>query len=298
MSILAPLVLASSFTANGLPAPKSIKALAMDLDGTILAPGAVLSERTQSAIKKCIERGLKIIIATGRSMESAERYRLPLNAAGPMVYFNGAVVAEMPAGEIIKTTLLDTKAVEICVDLSREMDIHFQVYFLDGKNGEARKITLLAEKDGEERGMYHKHTGILTELGDLKENLKSRGNKTCIKAMYLAEPDVQAKLRPRLDERLGGIVYVAQTLHNFLEIMDKEASKGSGLEFIMERLSLKKEEVIAFGDEENDLPMLKAAGFSVVPSNAKALLKESADLVIGSNAEDSVAAFLEQFFEL
>jgi len=66
----------------------------------------------------------------------------------------------------------------------------------------------------------------------------------------------------------------------------------------MERLSLKREEAIAFGDEENDIPMFARAGFSIAPSNAKDAVKAKADLVIGSNVEDGVAAFLEEFFAL
>ena len=277
-----------------LPNPGKIKVLAMDLDGTILAPEAVLTERTARVMCKCIDRGLKIIIATGRSIESAEPYRSALGANGPMVYFNGALVAEMPGAKILKTTLLDTKAVESCVDISRETGTFFQVFFLE----EEKRIILAAERDVEEREMYRKHTGIHSELGDLKEALRRRGPGCCVKAMFLAEPEQQAVLRPHLEERLGGSVYVTQTHRNFLEVMDAGVSKGEGLKFALESLSLKTEETIAFGDEENDLPMLDAAGFSVAPGNAKDAVKDRVDLVVGTNSEDGVAAFLEEFFQL
>jgi len=280
-----------------LPKPENIKALALDLDGTVLAPGAVLSERTITAVNKCVEKGLKIIIATGRAVEAAERFRTSLGAEGPMVYYNGALVAEMsaefPQGSFLQETLLDKKKAEFCVDLSREMGIYCQIYLFDGK-----RIPLLAEQDGPEREMYYKHTGILAELVDLKAVLNQKEFSGCVKAMFLAEPEFFEKLRLRLDERLGKSVYIAQTLRTFLEVMDAKVSKGQGLSFAMERLSLQREEVIAFGDEENDIPMFAAAGFSVAPSNAKDTVKAKADLVIGSNAEDGVAAFLEKFFAL
>jgi hydroxymethylpyrimidine pyrophosphatase-like HAD family hydrolase len=160
------------------------------------------------------------------------------------------------------------------------------------------RIKLMAETDHPEREMYFKHTGLLSELVDLKEILRKPGLPGCVKAMFLAEPEVQARLRPRIAGRLGNSVYVAQALRTFLEVMDAEVSKGKGLKFIMERCSLKSEEVIAFGDDENDLPMFEAAGFSAAPFNAKDTVKAKADLVIGSNAEDGVAAFLEEFFGL
>ena len=274
--------------------PRNIRALALDLDGTLLAPGGILTHRTVEAVNKCRERGLQLIIATGRAIDAVERFRLSLKAEGPMIYFNGAIVADMPGAEIISSTLLDVKAAEFCADLSREMGVYYQVFF-PGSDAD-RRITLMAERDGPEREMYYKHTGLLAELGDLKEALRRPGVQGCIKSMYLAEPEVQTRLRPRLDERLGKSVYVAQTLKTFLEIMDAKVSKGQGLKTALERRSLRPGEVLAFGDEENDLPMFEAACFSVAPSNAKENVKAAADLVIGSNAEDGVAAFLEEFF--
>ena len=281
--------------------PKNIKALALDMDGTALGPGKVLSDRTIRAVKACRQRGLKVFIATGRAIEAAEPFRLPLGAEGPMIYFNGAVVADMPGGKILKATLLNTEAAAFGVDLARETGAYYQIFFPPGfgpgGNRDSR-IPLMAEQDGPEREMYRDHTGILAEIGDLKEALSRPGLPGLVKSMFLAEPDVQAALRPRLDERLGTSVYIAQTLRNFLEIMDAKVSKGQGLRFAMERVGVKSEEIIAFGDEENDLPMFEAAGFSAAPANAKENVKAAADLVIGSNAEDGVAAFLEEFFDL
>jgi len=287
--------------------PKKIKALVLDLDGTVLGPGKVLSGRCIRAVKACKQRGLGLFIATGRAIEAAEFYRLLLGAEGPMIYFNGAVVAEMPGEKIIRTTLLSTEAVLFGVDLASEMEVYYQVFFPPGehpgRNGESgwsgdQRIVLMAERNGPEREMYYDHTGMRAELGGLREALSRPGLTGCVKSMFLAEPEILAGLRQRLDERLGKSVYIAQTQRNFLEIMDAKVSKGQGLRLVMERLSIRPEEVIAFGDEENDLPMFEAAGFSAAPANAKDSVKAAADIVIGSNAEDGVAAFLEELFGL
>jgi len=281
----------------------TIKALAFDLDGTLLAPGAVLTEGTVKAIKACQERGLQVIITTGRAIEAAEPFRASLGAEGPMVCYNGAIVADMPGNRILSSTLLDVKAVEFCVDFAREKGLYCQAYFpgadfSDGihSDGNASGIILKAERDGPEREMYHKHTGLLAELVDLKEELRRPGLRGCVKAMFLAEPEVLTEIRPRLEEHFKGGVYIAQTLRTFLELMNVKVSKGQGLKFVMERCSLKSEEVIAFGDEESDLTMFGIAGFFAAPSNAKEAVRAKADIVIGSNAEDGVAAFLEGFF--
>jgi len=276
--------------------PKDIKALALDLDGTILAPGVLLKERTIQAVKACQQRGLRIIINTGRTIDGAEPFRAALGIEGPMVYCNGAMVVDMPAGRLLSAVLLDKEAAAFCVDISREMKVYCQVFF-PGDTGEKR-TKLMAEWEGPEREMYFNHAGIRAELGDIKETLSQPGLKGCIKGMFLAEPEVLTAVRAKIDERFGRSIYSAQTLRTFLEIMDAKASKGQGLELVMNHYSLKSEEIIAFGDEENDLPMFAAAGFSVAPSNAKDNVKAAANRVIGSNAEDGVAVFLEEFFGL
>jgi len=288
-----------------IPDKKSIKVLVFDLDGTLLAPGAILTDRALKAVKACQSLGIRIVIATGRGSESAERYRALLGAEGPMIYFNGVMVAEMPEGKILKSTLLNTQVAEYCVDLSREMGVYCQIYFPykifpERVNPSCKETStiLLTERDGPELEFYCKHTDIRPELADLKEALKRAIPGGCVKAMFLAEPEIQAVLRRRLEERFGGTIYIAASARTYLEIMDAKVSKGQGLKFLMEHLSLKSEEVIAFGDEENDSPMFSAAGFSVAPLNAKDSVKAQADLIVGSNAEDGVAAFLEGFFGL
>ena len=276
--------------------PKEIKALVLDLDGTILAPGVKLNERTIRAVKACLQRGLKVIINTGRTIDGAEPYRAALGVEGPMVYCNGAIVMDMPEGRVLSMTLLDLEVAAFCVDLSRETGAYYQVFF-PGKINKKR-TALMAEREGAEREMYFNHAGIRAELGNLKEALSQPGLEGCIKGMFLAEPDVLDALRLKIDKRFGKSIYIAQTLRTFLEIMDSRVSKGQGLKLVMEHYSLKREEILAFGDEENDLPMFAVAGFSAAPFNAKDNVKAAADVVIASNAEDGVAAFLEEFFGL
>ena len=274
--------------------PKKIKALALDLDGTLLAPGSVLSDRTVRAVEAAKQRGIKVIIATGRAIESTEPFRAALGLEGPMIYYNGAIIMDMPGRKILSSTLLDKKAAEFCVDLAGEMGVYYQAFL----SGDGPGIRLMTAQDLPGREMYYKHCGLLAELADLKEVLRSPEVKGCVKTMFLTEPEVQVILRPRLEEHFGDSVYIAQTLRNFLEVMNKNVSKGQALKFFMEKSSIKPEELIAIGDDENDIPMFSAAAYSAAPSGAKDSVKAAATMVIGSNAEDGVAKFMEEFFGL
>jgi Cof subfamily protein (haloacid dehalogenase superfamily) len=272
----------------------NIRALALDLDGTLLGPGGVLSERTVRAVRASRDRGLGVIIATGRAVEAAEKFRIPLGVEGPMVYFNGAVVADMPGGRVLNSTLLDLEAAVFCLRVAREMGVYYQVFFPG--TPEHPRETLMAEQAGPGRDMYHNHTGMLADLGDVEKALDRPGLPGCIKGMFIAEPPVQDRVRARIEERFGGAVYIARTYGTFLEVLSPRISKGKGLLQALEHRGLKPEELIAFGDEENDLPMFEAASWALAPENAKDRVKKAADQVIGSNADDGVAAFLEQTF--
>jgi hydroxymethylpyrimidine pyrophosphatase-like HAD family hydrolase len=116
--------------------------------------------------------------------------------------------------------------------------------------------------------------------------------------MFIAEPEAQERIRPLLERRFGGRIYIARTYTTFLELMAAGVSKGTGLRLAMNHLGLESASVMAFGDEENDLPLFAEAGFSAAPANAKETVRAAADLVIGSNADDGVAEFLEGFFSL
>ncbi|MDR0784573.1 MAG: Cof-type HAD-IIB family hydrolase [Treponema sp.] len=273
-----------------------IKALALDLDGTIVLPDNSLSAYTVDVLQRCMARGLKIILCTGRSSESSEKYRAAIGAEGPMVYFNGAEIVDAPAvkwGVLPQyPALLPLEVVDFCVDLSRSMDVYFQVYFPSAGN----VPRLVTEKISAEWEMYFRHTGTPPIVHDLKESLKTPGLAGAVKGMFLTDFETQEKIRPLLVERFGDRVYVTRTLVTFLEVMASGASKGTGLKRALDRTGIRADETIAFGDEESDLPMFAVAGFSVAPANAKEKVRLAADFVVKANTEDGAAAFLEEWF--
>jgi hydroxymethylpyrimidine pyrophosphatase-like HAD family hydrolase len=293
--------------------PRNIKALALDLDGTILRPDTTLSGRMTGTLRACRERGVQLVICTGRSVGAAEPFRAALGAEGPMVYFNGAELVDMPGARILETTLLEAEAVEFCVDMARAMGIHYQVFLpaatevpaeaavpgaIDTGTPGTPPEVLMVERDGPEAELYRRRTGLVPVIGDIKKAIRAPGVKGCVKGMFIAERAAQDTIRRELARRFGGRLYVAGTYAAFLEIMAAGVSKGRGLETVMRRRDLAAGEVLALGDEENDLPMFGAAGFSAAPASAGEKIRSAADRVFGGNAEDGAAAFLEELFSL
>ncbi|GHV96198.1 haloacid dehalogenase [Spirochaetia bacterium] len=276
--------------------PKKIKALALDLDGTALMPDNTLGERTLSCLKKLIAGGMKVIICTGRAIEAAESYRAAMGAEGPMVFFNGAEVVDMPSGKILSADLLDIDVVDFGIDIARSLGLHYQLYFPAGAVEDSKWEALIIDKVTPEAEMYCNHTGITPVVRDLKEVIAAPGLQGCVKAMFITDPARHNEIRKKMLDRFGGRIYIARTFPTFLEVMNAGVSKGEGLKTVMRHCGLKPEEVIALGDEENDLLMFKEAGFSAAPANARENVREAADHVFGSNAEEGIAAFLEEQF--
>ncbi|MDR1986836.1 MAG: HAD hydrolase family protein [Treponema sp.] len=274
--------------------PAKIKAFALDLDGTCLGRNGSLSGRTIRSLKTCLHRGIQVIICTGRSIDAAEPYRVAIGAEGPMVYFNGAEVVDMPSETMVQAALLSLEAVDYCVDLSRSRGLYYQVYF-PGTPEHPRGI-LMAERQTQETEMYRIHTGIQAVIGDLKQALAQPGLTGCVKGMFISEPWFHEDIRAQLVERFGQGIYIARTLRTFLEIMDAAVSKGRGLRCALAYQGLQDAPVIAFGDEENDLPLFEAATYAAAPANAKELVLRAADFQFGPNTEDGLAAWLEQWF--
>jgi Cof subfamily protein (haloacid dehalogenase superfamily) len=275
---------------------KKIKALALDLDGTALLPNNTLGGYTIEVLKKVIACGIQVMLCTGRAIEAAEPFRAAIGAQGPMVFFNGAEVVDMPSAAMLDAALLDLEAADFGIDLVRSMGLHYQLYLPPGAYGSGKWEALLVEKLTPEAEMYREHTGIEPVVTDLKAAIKTPGLQGCVKAMFITEPERHDEIRKKLIDRFGQRIYVARTFPTFLEIMTTGVSKGAGLKTVMRHRGLDAASVLALGDEENDMLMFNAAGFSAAPSNAREKVKDAADFIFGSNAEEGLASFLEEIF--
>jgi Cof subfamily protein (haloacid dehalogenase superfamily) len=277
-----------------------IKAVASDLDGTLLMPDKTLGERTLKALGACRDRGIKVILATGRGVESVEPYRRTIGAPGPQVYYNGAEVLDMPAGKTIHARLLAAAAVLFCLELARKQGLYLQAYFPAGSLPAALGVPapdreiLLAEKLGPESDYYLKNSGLQALAGDLEGALSVPGLPGIIKCMFITKEERLEGLKNSIRERFGNSVTIVRSSPIYLEILAKGVSKGVGLVRALEYLRIDPKDTIVFGDEENDLPMFAAAGYSAAPANAANMAREAAGFRIGSNAVEGVAAFLEE----
>jgi len=264
------------------------KAIAVDLDGTVLLPDASLSGRTIDTLQACLKLGLPVLFSTGRSPIATTRYAEALGVTGPMVFYNGAAVVDVPSWKVLHTTPVDAELVAACLKIARRADIHFQG-FLTGDR-------LIFERDRPECQIYYQRTGLRGEFANFDDVLANGG--VFYKCMFIAESAILDGTEREIDELLGDTVYRTRSHHNMLEIMAPGISKGASLLRALALRGIDPSGVIAFGDAENDIPMLQAAGLGVAMGNSTQVVKDAALDIALPNTDDGVAVYLEHLLAL
>ncbi|MDR0409933.1 MAG: Cof-type HAD-IIB family hydrolase, partial [Spirochaetaceae bacterium] len=268
-----------------------IKAIVVDLDGTTLGDDAKLTERTCRALRGCMAKGLRVIIATGRSAESAEPYRAALGAEGPMVYYNGSMVLDMPSRAVIDSHYIEQEAIAACADIARAGGSQFCVFLC--KKDDLFSEILATENPSDSAANYSERSGLEFLYGELGDIIRA-GDSYCIKGIFVDEEKKLRRVRENIHEKLGGKVTCVMSADYILEILPIGVSKASGMSAALKSYGLSPRDAIAFGDEENDIEMLSLAAYSVAPSNARHSAREAAKLTIDAHNKDGLAVFLEK----
>ena len=201
--------------------------------------------------------------------------------AEPVVCYQGAAVVDPQSGEFILHEPIELEvAREAIVELTALG--HSPNCYVDDR--------LYVAEHTEYSRLYAGFQHIpVEEVGDLATWLE----KPPTKLVAVAEPPVLAEIRPHLERRLGVRAFLTTSLPYMLEIGNPEVTKGSGLSFVAERLGLRLDRVVAFGDGENDVELLEAAGFGVAVEGGHARLRAVADTTCPAPADEGVASVIE-----
>ncbi len=247
-----------------------IKMIVTDLDDTLLRTDKTISERTQTVLAKCREKKIKVVYATGRG--NSAKLLVPSELFDGFVYMNGALAY---AGDNLVYNRL------IPMDYVREL--------LAAADRAGIRIAA-------ERGGYHYSNFNVTETwpwiphfekADFK-NLNIEAEKLYAVIENQQVPDL---LRQYLHEEL----YMVTTRDGLCMIMHKEAVKSKGVEALAEYWGIKHKETVAFGDDLNDMDLIKYSGVGVAMSNAVEDIRNTADYICDSNDNDGVAKWLEEY---
>lgn len=262
------------------------KLIALDMDGTLLNENKTISKENFEAIQNAREKGVKIVLATGRPVKGIKKYLKELNLLTGDDYavaFNGAVVQNTKTDEVIAETLLTMDDVKYLYNLSKKLGVNIHV---------STPTSCITPKHNKYSQYEADMNGIDIEISDLD---LLDPNTTIIKIMFIDHESLLDKVIEKLAKEIYDKYTVVRSAPFFLEFINKRANKGIGVEILAKSLGIKKEEVICMGDAGNDIHMVEYAGLGVAMGNAFPELKEIANYVTKTNEENGVAHVINKF---
>lgn len=268
----------------------SIKLIATDLDGTLMAPDHMtVTQRTKDALMKAKEKGVKIVIATGRALNATDSVVSQIPFVDYILYCNGAAVYDRENNkEIYENPICEADAIRI-TDFLIANPIHFHIY-KDGKIF-APKNVLNFTADTQLPEEFLKEFMKQVILVDSAYDAVNGGGVQVMDTFNVPE-NLKNELFALVDE-LGLITTSA--VKSEIAITAKGADKGSAIKGLCDALGITADEVMTFGDAPNDCPMLEFAKYSFAMGNGAEICKQTANFTAPSNAEDGVAAMVEKY---
>ncbi|MTV82957.1 sugar-phosphatase [Secundilactobacillus folii] len=265
----------------------AIKLIAIDIDGTLVNDQKQLTQHTIDTITTARQQGIKVVLCTGRPITGVKQYLAPLDISGNNEYvvtFNGSLAQTISGKAIVHHNI----TLEDYIDLeaaARKGGVHFHVETTDYIYTTNRNIS-----------PYTIAEAFLIKMPIKYRTAEEITDKlTIVKGMFVDEPKRLSAFIKNFPEVLKERFYVVQSEPYFLEAMNKKASKGNAVAELATQLGIAQDEVMAIGDQGNDLTMVKFAGTGVAMGNAIDDLKKTAQFVTKTNEEDGVAYAIEKF---
>lgn len=269
-----------------------IKLVALDLDGTTLREDKTFSPRLIEAIKKVQERGITVAICSGRAPESVQEFAHILKldeGTGYCVCFNGGAIINLK--EITKDLYVSTINAYDLIDIEELASEHECVV-----HAYSTRRVLLTESN-----MVFTEMEIAASMQPFEQLLfpdEVDVNERAYKLIAVGDADKLDEVRANAPADFAERFNIARTHPNFLEFMAKGCSKGSALSHLCEILGITMENVVAFGDAENDIEMVRDCGVGVAVGNAMPTLKAVTKYSTLHYMDDGVAVYLEKLLNL
>lgn len=263
----------------------SFRLAVFDLDGTLLGPDKEISPANSAAVARLQALGYRIVLASGRPHFNILRFHEQLGLTGPIVSGNGSLVKVAETNEIWRALLLERAVASVLLDEGRTLGIT-QVW--DGPQGVV----------GWERTRHLEILEVRTKaryevVGDPR--LRFPGESP-FKILWIADENTITELEKNWRARLGTSCYITITDPEYLEFSHPAVNKATALEIVAQREGIPREQIVFFGDGDNDAELLRWAGLGVAMPHSRPLALAAADRVgPKSPLEDAVAVAVEQF---
>lgn len=263
------------------------KLLAIDMDGTLLNSNRVISKANKEAIKKAIEKGVNVVITSGRGLKGLSNFLSEVNLRGDNQYIianNGGTIYKTSNFECIAYKGLYGRDLVKAHNLSKEFGLNMIAYTHEGP---------IASEENEFTRFERELVGNPVKIINFNSDIKDDDEIT--KILFSQTEELLAKKMLEMPKEFYNEYNAVKTMPTVLEVMDKNCSKGYGVKVLADKLGIKREEIICIGDQANDIEMITFAGLGIAMGNAIDELKAIAKYITSDNDNDGVAKAIEKF---
>ncbi|MBP3475263.1 MAG: HAD family phosphatase [Lachnospiraceae bacterium] len=274
----------------------SIKCIALDLDRTTLNSEGKLSIENKRTLEELIAKGIEVVIASGRAYATLPSDVMTVAGIRYAVCGNGATVYHVPTGQCIRRCQLSAETLETVLAVTADEIVSYEG-FIDGIAYAGKEYV----ENPVKYGATPQAVAYVQSTRHMQENIVAflKENKNRLDSMDVIVRDEESKHRIwRKIENATDEVYITSSVEQLLEIADQNAGKKAGVEFVANKLGLRREEIAAFGDADNDIDMLQYAGVGIAMENASVGCKAAADFITKHHAEDGITYGVREILRL
>ncbi|MGH2508645.1 MAG: Cof-type HAD-IIB family hydrolase, partial [Ktedonobacteraceae bacterium] len=270
-----------------------IKMIAIDIDGTLLTPAGQITTRTRAAIQVAQRAGIIVTLATARRYTTAGMIAAELGIKLPLIVYDGSLIASYPAATILHRQLLSAQVVCQAVEIFQQHAIQPVIHPCDCPNEEVWLGPI-----------EHDHLELATYVSQANERLCRMSYAALgtllvdpLRVVAFASEEAIRRMLPQIVAL--DCAWHLLTLGSYgcaeLTLMNPGCSKASGVAALAAHYAIPLAQVMAIGDNTNDVVMLQSVGWGVAMGQAPEVVKAVANAVTASNSEDGVALAIERY---
>ncbi len=258
------------------------KFIALDVDGTLVTSERTITDSTKAAIQAAIEKGVLVSISSGRPYVGVGPIAKQLGLKAPMIAYNGGMIVDSTNDQIIYECGMNPEDARRVIADGQKEDTTIIIWSKD---------ELYVNRMDVRVDSYRQISDVVPHLIEDYEALIEQG---ITKILWIDDVETIVVYRDRYRKKYQEQINVVTSLPMFLEFVDKGVSKAEALKRIGEQYGIKREEMIAIGDGDNDLEMLEYAGLGIAMGNAHDHVKAVCEDVTASNDDDGVAKAIKK----
>ena len=262
----------------------NIKLVVTDIDGTIANKDNEISQNVKDCINSLKKNNIKVVIATGRMFCSAEVMANKIDLKDEIIAYQGAIIQKNGSTQPLRARYVPENIAREIINELKTRRIHTQVYINDKIHVENDNEIVQAYA----KKMYTDYT-VVKSFDDIE--LKGVHKILAINSL----PEIILDVTQEAQTKYEGKICVTRSTPYFCEFSHLEANKGSAIEFLADYYKIDISQVMALGDQDNDIEMIKTAGVGVAMGNATKALKEVSDYVTTPLIEDGFVYAVKKF---